>query len=154
MLNGRTRSNRAWISRRSARASISGSGNNDPASVSTLAFEAYGEKELTERHRHRYEFNNAYLERLSNKGLVVSGVCPQGSLVEMIELKRHPWFVGCQFHPEFRSRPHQPHPLFSRFLGAACESQARSSWSQRKEEAQPVARGTARTSKVKLKKNP
>ena len=119
----------------------------------TLAFEAYGERELTERHRHRYEFNNAYLDRLAAKGLVISGVCPQGSLVELIELKRHPWFVGCQFHPEFRSRPHQPHPLFSRFLGAACECRARKTWSQRKEETQPVARGTTKTSKVKLKKS-
>lgn len=94
----------------------------------TLASEAYGERQITERHRHRFEFNNFYKEKLTSKGLVISGVCPQGGLVEMVEIKKHPWFLGCQFHPEFKSRPHQPHPLFTRFIKAACESERRRQW--------------------------
>ncbi len=85
----------------------------------TLAAEVYGKTEISERHRHRYEFNNAYRKRLERKGLVVSGTQPEHNLVEIIELKRHPWFLGCQFHPEFKSRPFDPHPLFSAFVGAA-----------------------------------
>jgi len=81
----------------------------------------YGTIEISERHRHRYEFNNDYRERLAEKGLVLSGVSPDGKLVEMIELKEHPWFVGCQFHPEFKSRPTAPHPLFASFIKAAAE---------------------------------
>jgi len=94
----------------------------------TLASEAYGERQITERHRHRFEFNNFYKEKLTSKGLVISGVCPQGGLVEMVEIKKHPWFLGCQFHPEFKSRPHQPHPLFTRFIKAASESERRRQW--------------------------
>jgi len=85
----------------------------------TLAFAAYGQEMISERHRHRYEFNNAYLDRLVESGLVVSGIYPEGKLVEIIELKDHPWFLGCQFHPEFKSRPMAPHPLFTAFIGAA-----------------------------------
>jgi CTP synthase len=85
----------------------------------TLAHQAYGVAEISERHRHRYEFNNAYMERLEAGGLVVSGTSPDGELVEMVELKDHPWFLGCQFHPEFKSRPMDPHPLFSGFIRAS-----------------------------------
>jgi CTP synthase len=85
----------------------------------TKAFEAYGEEIIYERHRHRYEFNNEYREALSQKGLIISGLSPDERLVEMIELKDHPWFVGCQFHPEFKSRPNRPHPLFRDLIKAA-----------------------------------
>jgi CTP synthase len=84
----------------------------------TKAFEAYGESEIRERHRHRYEFNDTYRQQLMDAGLVVSGTLPDDSLVEMIEVKDHPWFVACQFHPEFLSRPYAPHPLFAGFIGA------------------------------------
>ena len=85
----------------------------------THAFKAYGVKEISERHRHRYEFNNKYRELLTAKGLIISGLSPDHELVEIIELRDHPWFLGCQFHPEFKSRPIEPHPLFSAFVGAA-----------------------------------
>jgi CTP synthase len=87
----------------------------------TRTFAAYGKKEISERHRHRYEVNNDYREILQEKGLVLSGLSPDGRLVEMIEIPDHPWFVGCQFHPEFKSRPMEPHPLFRVFIGAAVE---------------------------------
>jgi CTP synthase len=85
----------------------------------SLAQKSYGVTEVTERHRHRYEFNNAYRDRLREKGLVLSGLSPDGRLVEIVELPSHPWFLATQFHPEFNSRPHRPHPLFSGFVGAA-----------------------------------
>ncbi len=85
----------------------------------TLAAEAYGTTGVTERHRHRFEFNNAYRDLLEEEGLIVSGESPDGRLVEIIELRDHPWFVASQFHPEFRSRPNRPHPLFAGFLHAA-----------------------------------
>ena len=89
----------------------------------TLAAEAYGEALVQERHRHRYEFNSAYREELEAAGLVVSGTSPDGELVEMVELRRdqHPWFVATQAHPEFKSRPTRPHPLFREFVRAAAE---------------------------------
>jgi CTP synthase len=87
----------------------------------TVAAEAYGATEISERHRHRYEFANEYREPLQNAGLILSGTSPDKKLVEMIELKDHPYFVGCQFHPEFKSRPLAAHPLFSRFVRAALE---------------------------------
>ncbi|MGH7285052.1 MAG: CTP synthase, partial [Polyangiaceae bacterium] len=90
----------------------------------TMAAEAYGATEISERHRHRYEFANDYREQLSAAGLVLSGTSPDKKLVEMIELKDHPYFVGCQFHPEFKSRPTAPHPLFARFVKAALERAA------------------------------
>ena len=85
----------------------------------SLAHRAYGSDEIAERHRHRYEFNNAYRERLEEKGLVFSGTSPSGDLVEIVELRDHPWYLGCQFHPEFKSRPMAAHPLFREFIGAA-----------------------------------
>ena len=84
----------------------------------TKAYEAYQDEVIYERHRHRYEVNNEYRDLLVKKGLVISGVSPDESLVEMIEIKDHPWFVGVQFHPEFLSRPNRTHPLFRDFLGA------------------------------------
>jgi CTP synthase len=83
--------------------------------------EIYGTREISERHRHRYEFNNEYREPLEEKGMVFSGISPDGLLVEMLELEDHPWFVGCQFHPELKSRPTRPHPLFASFVRAAAE---------------------------------
>ena len=85
----------------------------------TRAFEAYGQIEVSERHRHRYEFNGAYQKRFEEAGLTISGSSPDKSLVEIVEIKDHPWFLGCQFHPEFTSRPMQPHPLFRDFIAAA-----------------------------------
>ncbi len=85
----------------------------------TLAYEAYGKDEIAERHRHRYEFNNRYKDALIKAGLVISGTSPDGELVEIVELKDHPWFLGCQFHPEFKSTPRKPHPLFTAFIKAA-----------------------------------
>ncbi len=89
----------------------------------TLARAAYGTSEVQERHRHRYEFNDRYRERLTKAGLVISGTNPPQGLVEIIELKDHPWFLGTQFHPEFRSRLREPHPLFREFIRAALHRQ-------------------------------
>ena len=83
------------------------------------AHKAYGVTEVRERHRHRYEFNNAYRDILTRQGLLLSGLSPDERLVEIVELTDHPWFVATQYHPEFTSRPHHPHPLFSAFVGAA-----------------------------------
>ncbi len=85
----------------------------------TFAKAAYREDEISERHRHRFEFNNDYRARLEEKGLVISGTSPDNNLVEIIEITEHPWFLGCQFHPEFKSKPMKPHPLFSHFIAAA-----------------------------------
>ena len=85
----------------------------------SVAAEAYNAKTVNERHRHRYEFNNAYREELERAGLVVSGESPDGSLVEIVEIPDHPFFVGVQFHPEFQSRPLTPHPLFVKLIHAA-----------------------------------
>jgi CTP synthase len=88
----------------------------------TLAAQYYGNTSISERHRHRYEFNNDYRETLAGKGLVFSGLSPDGELVEIVEYPEHPWFVACQFHPEFLSRPMKPHPLFKNFIGAAVKA--------------------------------
>ncbi len=85
----------------------------------TKAYAAYGQDMISERHRHRYEFNNAYREQLEKAGLVISGTSPDNIIVEIIELKNHPFFVGTQFHPEFKSRPNNPHPLFRDFVSTA-----------------------------------
>ncbi|MEN2994535.1 MAG: CTP synthase [Thermodesulfovibrio sp.] len=87
----------------------------------TKAFEAYKTKEISERHRHRYEFNNKYIPILEENGVIFSGTSPDGQLVEIIELKDHPWFLGCQFHPEFKSKPFKPHPLFKAFIKASLQ---------------------------------
>jgi len=98
----------------------------------TQARELYGDAVIFERHRHRYEVNNLYRDQLVAAGLVVSGTFEQGRLVEIVELPGHPWFVASQFHPEFKSRPTRPAPLFRGFVGAAL-SRARS------RQTQPVA---------------
>ncbi len=86
-----------------------------------VAGRAYGALEIMERHRHRYEFNNLYRETLKDAGLGITGTSPNGELVEIVELKDHPWFLGCQFHPEFKSRPMKPHPLFQDYIRAALD---------------------------------
>lgn len=94
----------------------------------TLSFNAYGEREISERHRHRYEFNNEYRDQLSKAGLVIAGTSPDGLLVEIVEIKNHPWFLGCQFHPEFQSSPMKPHPLFQGFIEASVKFGRQKSW--------------------------
>ena len=90
----------------------------------SLAHRAYGAERVVERHRHRFEVNNRYRERLAAAGLVPTGIWEEGDLVEVMELQGHPWFVGTQFHPEFRSRPNRPHPLFAAFVAAALQRRA------------------------------
>ena len=85
----------------------------------SLAQKLYGEKEISERHRHRYEFNNKYREMCEEKGLKISGTSPNGELVEIVELENHPYFIAGQFHPEFKSRPDRPQPLFVGLVEAA-----------------------------------
>ena len=85
----------------------------------TFAEKAYGKTDVYERHRHRYEFNPYYEKALTKAGLVISGKNPKHKLVEIVEIKNHPWFLGCQFHPEFKSKPLEPHPLFKAFIGAS-----------------------------------
>ena len=89
----------------------------------TKAYQAYGQEEISERHRHRWEFNNAYRELLQEGGMVFSGLSPNGRLVEIAELRNHPFMLGSQFHPEFKSRPNRPHPLFNAFMAAAVSHQ-------------------------------
>jgi CTP synthase len=84
----------------------------------------YGTLKISERHRHRYEFNNDYRELLQSLGLTLSGISPDGRLVETVEITDRPFFVGVQYHPEFKSRPNRPHPLFKGFVGAAAERAA------------------------------
>lgn len=91
----------------------------------SLAREAYGEENIFERHRHRYEFNNLYRQKMAEAGMRIAGVNPDRDLVEIIELPEHPWFVGVQYHPEFKSRPNRPHPLFREFVGAAIRNRDR-----------------------------
>jgi CTP synthase len=88
----------------------------------TRAAEIYASSQVSERHRHRYEVSNAYRDSFVEHGMTLSGLSPDGSLVEIIELQTHPWFIGCQFHPELQSRPTRPHPLFASFIGAAVEA--------------------------------
>lgn len=85
----------------------------------SLAHQVYGQDQIDERHRHRYEFNNAYRDQLGQAGLTFSGLSPDGRLVEIVEIKDHPYFIACQFHPEFKSRPTRPHPLFTGLIQAA-----------------------------------
>jgi CTP synthase len=101
--------------------------------VGTRAAAIYGVPQVSERHRHRYEVSNAYRDRFVEHGLTLSGLSPDGSLVEIVELQTHPWYIGCQFHPELQSRPTRPHPLFASFIGAADE--ARTSRAERRRTA-------------------
>ncbi len=94
------------------------------------AAEIYGQNEISERHRHRYEVNNAYRELLTENGVALSGMSPDGNLVEMIEIPSHPWFVATQAHPELKSRPDQPHPLFASFVGGAAARRDREAAAQ------------------------
>ena len=100
----------------------------------SFACAAYGEKEISERHRHRYEFNNEFKETLMEKGLRITGASPDGRLAEIIEIEDHPWFLGCQFHPEFKSRPTAPHPLFSHFIRAALSNRGTAPYFKRVKE--------------------
>ena len=89
------------------------------------AAEVYGVPEVSERHRHRYEVSNRYRDLFVQNGMRLSGLSPDGQLVEIIELQAHPWFIGCQFHPELQSRPTRPHPLFAGFIAAAAKASRR-----------------------------
>lgn len=93
----------------------------------TLAEKIYGTKEISERHRHRFEYNNDYKDRLEESGLICSGTSPDGNLVEIVELKQeeHPYFIAAQFHPELKSRPNKPSPLFVGLVGAAIKIQSK-----------------------------
>jgi CTP synthase len=103
----------------------------------TRAAEIYAAPQVSERHRHRYEVSNSYRDAFVEHGLTLSGLSPDGSLVEIVELQTHPWFIGCQFHPELQSRPTRPHPLFASFIGAAVE--AKQNRSERKRSAAVTA---------------
>ncbi|MFN7940916.1 MAG: CTP synthase [Thermoanaerobaculia bacterium] len=104
----------------------------------TLARRIYAREEISERHRHRYEVNQKYLETLQAHGLVVAGMSPDGKFVEMVELPDHPWFLGCQFHPEYKSKPTEPHPLFVSFVGAALAERERRKREERRDVAVPT----------------
>jgi CTP synthase len=86
------------------------------------AYQIYGKIKIHERHRHRYEFNNKFLKEFETAGMLATGINPVGNLVEIVELRDHPWFIGVQFHPEYRSTVENPHPLFARFVKAALEN--------------------------------
>jgi len=90
----------------------------------TIAQQLYGKSEVAERHRHRFEFNMAYREELESHGMTISGTSPDGTLTEVVEIRNHPWYVACQFHPEFKSRPSKPHPLFKGFVAASLARQS------------------------------
>jgi len=92
--------------------------------INSNAFKAYREELIYERHRHRYELNNKYREKLESAGMIVSGLYAEKNLAEIIEIKNHPWFVCVQFHPEFKSRPDRPHPLFREFISASIKNSA------------------------------
>jgi CTP synthase len=94
----------------------------------TLAEKIYGQPDVMERHRHRYEFNMKYRDRMDAKGFVVSGTSPDGTLAELIELRDHPYFIGCQYHPEFQSKPNKPHPLFKGFVEACLAHESSASF--------------------------
>jgi CTP synthase len=113
----------------------------------TLAFKAYQSLEIGERHRHRYELNNRYRQVLIENGMVLSGIFPDDDLVEIVELSEKRWFLGCQFHPEFKSRPHNPHPLFKDFIRAAIEAGKEKSKGEQKSKRQ-AARRVSRKTKI------
>jgi CTP synthase len=91
----------------------------------SLASRIYNAPAISERHRHRYEFNRQFEKALTDNGLIISGVSPDKNFVEIVELAAHPWFLGCQFHPEFKSKPLSPHPLFASFVNASYEQRLR-----------------------------
>lgn len=97
------------------------------------SFAAYKEREISERHRHRYEFNNQYMDTFEKNGLKIAGLSKSTGLVEIVELESHPWYVGCQFHPEFKSRPMSPHPLFVHFIEASVAQSKRRSWTKQRD---------------------
>ena len=103
---------------------------------SSKAYQAYGSTEISERHRHRWEVNNKYLQQLEQNGLVATGINPESGLVEIVENKEHPYFVGVQYHPELKSTVDNPHPLFLRFIKAAMDDK------KRRENAGATQRGT------------
>jgi CTP synthase len=109
----------------------------------SLAEKIYGEREISERHRHRYEFNPRYEDQLGGHGLVFSGKSPDGKFIEIVELTDHPWFLGCQFHPEFKSKPLDPHPLFVSFIRAAYEHRLRDEATGERDEPAPTVREPA-----------
>jgi len=98
----------------------------------SFARRAYDSDEISERHRHRYEFNREYEPLLTGAGLKITGSTPDGTYVEIVEIEDHPWFLGCQFHPEFKSKPLEPHPLFAAFIGASYQHGRK--WRGRKRE--------------------
>jgi CTP synthase len=102
----------------------------------SFAYRAYGAREIHERHRHRYEFNREYEDRLKAAGLRITGETPDNTYVEICEIADHPWFLGCQFHPEFKSKPMEPHPLFKSFIGAAYQQRLRRKQAGSRQEAQ------------------
>jgi CTP synthase len=106
----------------------------------TFAAKAYGTTEISERHRHRYEFNREYEEQLTANGLKITGSTPDGTYVEIVELHDHPYFLGCQFHPEFKSKPLEPHPLFTAFIKASYENRQKRMSSKRQEEVEMFLR--------------
>jgi CTP synthase len=110
----------------------------------TLAHRVYGKLEISERHRHRYEFNREYEETLTAGGLRISGSTPDGTYVEMVEIPEHPYFIGCQFHPEFKSKPLEPHPLFSNFIGASYDHGQQRKASRQAEEVEMFLRPSRR----------
>ena len=109
----------------------------------SLAERIYGKHEISERHRHRYEFNPRYEDALGGQGLVFSGKSPDGKFIEIVELPDHPWFLGCQFHPEFKSKPLDPHPLFVSFIRAAYEHRLRDEATSERDEAAAAVRESA-----------
>ncbi len=109
----------------------------------TLAREIYDSEEISERHRHRYEVNQKYLDQLTGAGLKVAGMSPDGKFVEMVELEDHPWYLGCQFHPEYKSKPTKPHPLFVSYIAAALEERTLRESPERVEERTRVGAGTS-----------
>lgn len=116
------------------------------------AFTAYQEREIQERHRHRYEFNNSYKDIFSAKGLKFVGINPQASLVEIIEIPDHPWFLGCQFHPEYKSRPMLPHPLFVHFIKESLAAAKRTDWEKQKKPATKVEAAQEASQKAPARK--
>ena len=113
------------VEKRSADSDMGGTmrlgGQDCDLMANTRVRDLYGKQTISERHRHRYEFNNHYRQSLEEKGMVIAGLSSDEKLVEIIEMSNHPWFVGCQFHPEFTSTPRDGHPLFSGFIKAAVE---------------------------------